>query len=127
MKSEENSKKRNPVWATSCIVGLIIIASAIGVPKGDLVGAASGKKVKRTQKLNAALITDKATNVKRFVQLDTAPITGLVDALEARGASVHMNEYEENGLSVLKLKVDGLNLSPVISACRECEPIVFEY
>lgn len=107
-------------------IGLLFIATFFLIKQeGALVGAASGKKIKKSFSL--ATLDGIDPKGPRLVQLGTASIEDLLSALESRGAKVETKLVEAEGLQLLEIKVDGQKLAPAIANCNDCEPIVYEY
>lgn len=112
------------------LIAVVVVAASyflLREESGSLLGAASGKFVKSSQQLKVTALKDLDPNGPRMTQIGVEPIMALIDELEARGSKVEISEIENSGLSTLKIKVDGREIAPVISECKSCEPIVFEY
>ena len=127
MKSEFGSVQLKLVG----IVGLLALGTllVLGQQGGSnaLLGAASGTAVTTGRPLRVAITKSMNPKERRVLQIETEALTGLIDALEARGAHIDVQEYEQAGLSLWHVTVDGKQISPVVANCKECEPIVYEY
>jgi hypothetical protein len=117
------------IFPVLAILGLLsVIGYSLLSNPSSIRGAATGAPITSKRILQVTTIKNFDAKGARFTQLGTAGgIEDLMVALETYGARLEMTEVEENGLSSLRIKVDGIQLSPVITACKNCEPIVFEY
>ncbi len=98
---------------------------------GKVLGSASGKTVSTKSQVQIAVLKNIDPKTKKvnqsMIQLGVEPILALVGELEARGSSVDMTESESNGISTLRIKIDGTVISPIVSECKICEPIIYDY
>ena len=112
------------------LLAIIVVAATWLIPRQEsdnLLGAASGKAVAQPRQIKVTALKNVDPKSPRLLQLGVEPIIALVNELEARGSKVEMAEFENSGLSLLQIKIDGREIAPVISECKSCEPIVFEY
>lgn len=115
------------VSALTLAAAVLIVSLGIPGERRSIEGAASGTKIAKNQKITIASVRRSGGVKPQSVQLGHAGIDGLIDALERYGAKIDLSESEEGLLTTLHVKVDGIRISPIITDCKQCEPIVFEY
>lgn len=108
---------------------VIAILGLAGIRGGEISiqGAATGEAVTGSRSISVVVLKDAKGRASGYVDPDLSAVNGVLNALERYGAKLDLRAGTKRGVDSLQVMIDGRRVGSLVTECKECEPIVFEY